>query len=178
MSLITDDLLLKLWELAQTQPSDERASAKLWTHLCSKHFFPEKDWVVSLGPRRQDSSGRRGVEFTIEYMCEGNSLAVLVIHEAEAPDTSSQAVGGVEARAYDACLRCLELHPDWECVYALTSFGTRGRAWRCGRRDNSLTALFGSEGLGEPDQYIEVHSPEARLISQAVRKMRAAVPDY
>ncbi|RAH50563.1 uncharacterized protein BO95DRAFT_459048 [Aspergillus brunneoviolaceus CBS 621.78] len=33
MSLITDNLLLKLWELVQTQQSDERASAKLWNHL-------------------------------------------------------------------------------------------------------------------------------------------------
>ncbi|RAH75678.1 uncharacterized protein BO66DRAFT_387512 [Aspergillus aculeatinus CBS 121060] len=178
MSLITDDLLLKLWELAQTQPSDERASAKLWTHQCSKHFFPEKDWVVSHGPRRQDSSGRRGVDFTVDYMREGNSLAVLVFHEAEASDRSPQTVEGAEARAYDACVRCLEAHPDWEYVYAFTKFGTRGRAWRCGRGEHLLTALFGSQGLGEPDQYIKVHYPEVLRISQAVRMMRAALPDF
>ncbi|RAK78946.1 uncharacterized protein BO72DRAFT_494786 [Aspergillus fijiensis CBS 313.89] len=151
MSLITDDLLLKLWELDQTQQPEERASA---------------------------NSGRRGVDITVENMREGISLAVLVFHKAEASDRSPRAVERAEARAYDACVRCLEAHPDREYVYAFTTFGTRGRAWRCGRGEDFLTALFGSQGLGEPDQYIEVHSPEARRISQAVRMMRAALPDY
>lgn len=46
MSLITDIVLMRLWEIAQTQSSDEWAAVSLWAHLWSKHFFPESDWVI------------------------------------------------------------------------------------------------------------------------------------
>jgi hypothetical protein len=67
MSLITDGILMELWEKAQAQSSDEWASAKLWAHLRGKHLFSEKNWVVS-PESLPEESGRRRVDITIEYM--------------------------------------------------------------------------------------------------------------
>ena len=175
MSLITDGILKKLWEKAQAQSSDEWASAKLWTHLWSKHLFSEKEWVVS-PETPPEGSGRRRVDITIEYLGGDNKLAVLAFHEAKALNAGPQDLEEAEHQAFDACMRYLGEHPDLQFVYAFTSFGTKGRAWQCTREDHYLSPLFGSEDLAERNQYIEVHSSEARLIRQAVQMMRAVPP--
>ncbi|RAL04252.1 uncharacterized protein BO80DRAFT_259364 [Aspergillus ibericus CBS 121593] len=175
MSLITDEILLRLWEKAQAQPSNEWASAKLWSHLWVKHFFVDKSWVVSQ-ETPPEGNGRRRVDITIEYMGSDKNLAVLAFHEAKALSAGPQDVEDAERPAYDACMRYLGEHPDLQFVYAFTSFGTKGRAWRCRPEDDYLSPLFGSEDLAERDQYIEVHSSDASLIKRAVQAMRAAPP--
>lgn len=175
MSLIIDDVLMALWTRAQEQPSDEWASATLWTHLWNKHFFSEKDWVVSQ-ETPPEGSGRRRVDITIEYLGSDYKLAVLAFHEAKALDAGPQDVEEAEHQAFDACMRYLGEHSELNFVYAFTSFGTRGRAWSCGPSDDYLMPLFGSDQLAERSEYIEVHSPEARLITQAVRTMKSVPP--
>lgn len=175
MSLITDELLMILWETAQALSSDERASAKLWTQLWNKHLFSEKKWVVSREPPLE-GSGRRRVDITIEYMGGDKNLAVLAFHEAEALNAGPQNVKEAENQALDACMRYLGEHSNLQFVYAFTSFGTKGRAWQCAREDHYLVPLFGSQDLAERGHYIEVHSSEAQLIRQAVQTMRAAAP--
>ena len=83
MSLITDNVLMKLWEEAQRKSSDEWASVKLWTHLWGKYFFTEKDWVISQ-ETPPEGSGRRRVDVTIEYLGRDGKFAVLTFHEAKA----------------------------------------------------------------------------------------------
>ncbi|GAB1190980.1 hypothetical protein APSETT444_000148 [Aspergillus pseudonomiae] len=174
MSLITDQLLKCLWELAQAQSSNEWASPKLRSHLWNKHLFAEKEWAVSLEPP-QEGHGRRRVDITIEYFGRDSKLAVLAFHEAKALN-GPQDVQDAEKQAFDTCMRYLGEHPELEFVYAFTSFGTKGRAWRCDREETFFTPLFGSLDLDVRSQYVELHSSEARLIRQAVQTMKAVPP--
>ncbi|KAJ5109289.1 hypothetical protein N7456_005964 [Penicillium angulare] len=173
MSLITDNLLQKLWESAQTNPHDKSTSAKLWQHLWNKHLFPENEWVVSL-ESPPVGSGRDLVYIAIEYM--GSEIlegpAVLAFHEAKAPSSSSQDLQEAENHAYDVCVKYLEDHPDFLHMYAFTTFGTEGRAWKCSRSRGHMDPLFGTKDLAEHSQYIEVHSPEAQSILKVVQVIK------
>ncbi|KAE8146790.1 hypothetical protein BDV25DRAFT_161758 [Aspergillus avenaceus] len=161
MSLITDELLKCLWERAQAQSGDERASAKLWSYLWNKHFFAEREWVVS-PETPQEGHGRRRVDMTIEYFGGDRQLAVLAFHEAKL-NAGPQDVQDAERQAFDACMRYLGEHTELDFVYAFTSFGTEGKAWRCDRHGDYLTPLFGSDDLAGRAQYVELHSSEAGL---------------
>ncbi|GKZ24409.1 hypothetical protein AbraIFM66951_010499 [Aspergillus brasiliensis] len=175
MSLITDDVLMRLWERAQAQASDEWASAKLWNHLWSQHLFSGKEWVVSQ-ETPPEAYGRRRVDITIEYMGSDRNLAVLAFHEAKALDAGIQDLDEAENQAYDACMRYLGEHPELSGVYAFTSFGTKARAWQCSAEEDYLRPLFGSDTLSDRSQYVELHSSDAWLIKQAVQTMRNAQP--
>lgn len=175
MSLITDAILTKLLETAQARPSDEWASAKLWSHLWGKHLFSEKDWVVSQ-ETPPEGSGRRRVDITIEYMGADRDLAVLAFHEAKPLNAGPQGIEEAEFQAFEACMRYLGQHPELRFVYAFTSFGTKGRAWQCFRESDYLDPLFGYEQLAERSQYIEVHCSEAPLIRQAIQTMKSVRP--
>ncbi|KAB8227556.1 uncharacterized protein BDW43DRAFT_323825 [Aspergillus alliaceus] len=175
MSLITDGVLMGLWEGAQAQSSDEWASAKLWSYLWNKHLFAEKEWVVS-SETPPEGRGRRRVDITIEYFGGDSKLAVLAFHEAKALNAGPQDVQDAEHQAFDACMRYLGEHPELQFVYAFTSFGTKGRAWRCAREDIYLSPLFGSDHLAERTEYVELHSSEAQQIRQAVQMMKAVPP--
>lgn len=175
MSLITDHLLKNLWDTVQAKPSEEWASVDLWGYLWYKHLFTEKEWLIS-SETPPEGSGRRRVDITIRYLGMGNKRAVLAFHEAKALNAGPQRVQEAEAQAFDACMRYLGEHPEFKFVYAFTSFGSKGRAWRCSRIDDYLFPLFGSDELAERDQYVELHSSEAGLIRQAVQKMKDEPP--
>ncbi|KAE8416210.1 hypothetical protein BDV36DRAFT_297324 [Aspergillus pseudocaelatus] len=173
MSLITDGVLKILWERAQEQASDENGQIMVF-HLWNKHLFAEKEWVVS-SETPPEGCGRRRVDITIEYFGRDSRLAVLAFHEVKL-NAGLQEVQDAEVQAFDACMRSLGGHPELQFVYAFTSFGTKGRAWRCTRDDIHISPLFGSDDLAEGTQYIEVHSSEAQLISKAAQMMKANRP--
>ncbi|EAS34067.1 uncharacterized protein CIMG_05091 [Coccidioides immitis RS] len=171
MSLITDGVLMALWERAQERSSDEQASAKVWTHLWNTHFFlEEKDRVIfQVAP--PEVCRRRLVDIIVELLGEGTRSVVLAFHEAEILNAGPQDLEEAEIEASNTCMKYLGKHPELKFVYAFTSFGTKSRAWLCERTETYLT-LF---GLGDPadrGQYIEIHSSEGYLIKQAVQAMR------
>ncbi|PWY67609.1 hypothetical protein BO94DRAFT_306916 [Aspergillus sclerotioniger CBS 115572] len=168
MSLITDDLLLKLWEKAQEQSSDARASAKLWNHLWGKHFFSETNWVLS--QKTVENGDRQRVDITIERMGEDGNLTVVVFHEANALEAVPKEVQKAEGRVYDACMRYLGENPGLQFAYAFTSSGSKGKAWRCVRGGDRLLLLF-----EDHSQYVEVHSQEGEIIKRAAQEMRLPI---
>ncbi|KAM5443980.1 hypothetical protein MaudCBS49596_008048 [Microsporum audouinii] len=177
MSLITDEMLYALWSEAQQKPSSEWAAVAVWTHLWSKHIFWEKGWsVVSESP--PESSGRRRVDVTIKYLGSDYSIAVLAFHEAKAMDAEPQDVQDAEHQAVEACMRYLgrQENSAVSFVYAVTSFGTKGRAWRYERGDDYLTPLFGSNDLAERGDYVKLHSSDAALLNRAFNVMRTVKP--
>ncbi|KOC09115.1 hypothetical protein AFLA70_341g001231 [Aspergillus flavus AF70] len=102
---------------------------QLWT----KHIFWEKDWVVI--------------------------VAILAFHEAKAGNATPQDVEEAKYQAIEACMRYLGKpeNAELEFMYAITSFGTKGRAWKYERGMDYLTALFGPESLAKRGDYIELH---------------------
>lgn len=111
MSLITDNILKALWDEAQAKPSDEWASAQLWSHLWSKYFFAEKDWVVS-PETPPEGSGRRRVDITIKYLGSDGNIAVLAFHEAKSLAARPSDTEDVEHQALNACMRYLGVNPE------------------------------------------------------------------
>nr|KMM70615.1 hypothetical protein CPAG_06926 [Coccidioides posadasii RMSCC 3488] len=160
MSLITDGVLMALWERAQERSSDEQASAKVWTHLWNTHFFlEEKDRVISQVAPPENLLG------------EGTKSVVLAFHEAEILNAGPQDLEEAEIEACNTCMKYLGKHPELKFVNAFTSFGTKGRAWLCERTETYLT-LFGSGDPADRGQYIDIHSSEGYLTKQAVQAMR------
>ncbi|KAJ5738676.1 hypothetical protein N7493_001831 [Penicillium malachiteum] len=177
MSLITDDLLQAVWQDAQTRTSDVLASADLWRHLWNKHLFAEKTFMASMQPPSKDG-GRPRINLTIKGLVGANrGLAVLTFHEAETPTPRPEEVQELENQASDACERYLTQNPELRIVYAFTSLGTKGRAWRFDREEACLIPLFGSEDRANLSQYVELHSSEAELIRQAVETIKATQSD-
>ncbi|KAJ6031973.1 hypothetical protein N7540_002705 [Penicillium herquei] len=177
MSLITDDLLQAVWEDAQRRPSDVSASADLWRHLWCKHLFAEKIFMVSMQPSVEEN-GRPRVNLTIKALVGPNrGLAILAFHKAETPSPGPRDVQELGNQASDACERYLTQNPELGIVYAFTSIGTKGRAWRFGRAEACLIPLFGSEDRADLGQYVELHSPEAELITQAVDTIKPTQSD-
>lgn len=177
MSLITDPTLKKLWEVAQAKGSDEWASVALWNHLLSKYIFWEKTWVVSAESPPGDT-GRRRVDITIKWLGDNDHFAVLKFHEIKSLNATPKDLEEVEHQALNACMAYLysEENKGLEFVYALTSFGTKGRAWRYFRDDDYLSPLFGSMDLAAPNEYVELHSSEAHLLKDAFSGMKVARP--
>ncbi|UDD64512.1 hypothetical protein AFCA_011748 [Aspergillus flavus] len=120
---------------------------QLWT----KHIFWEKDWVV-MSESPPEGSGRRRVDVTIK-------VAILAFHEAKAGNATPQDVEEAKYQAIEACMRYLGKpeNAELEFMYAITSFGTKGRAWKYERGMDYLTALFGPESLAKRGDYIELH---------------------
>ncbi|KAJ5614520.1 hypothetical protein N7528_008174 [Penicillium herquei] len=176
MSLFTDELLQAVWHDAHIRASDLSASADLWQHLWNKYLFAEKTFMASMKP---SSEGKRPrINMTINAVVGLNrGLAVLAFHEAEKPAPSPEEVQELENQASDACETYLAQHPELRLVYAFTSIGTKGRAWRFDRAEACLTPLFGSEDRADLSQYVEIHSPEGELIRQAVETIKATQPD-
>ncbi|KAB8270735.1 hypothetical protein BDV30DRAFT_241221 [Aspergillus minisclerotigenes] len=100
---------------------------------------------------------------------EPHRVAILAFHEAKAGNATPQDVEEAEYQAIETSLRYLGKpeNAELEFVYAITSFGTKGRAWKYERGMDYLTALFGPESLAERGDYIELHSSEARHLKAA-----------
>lgn len=172
MSLITDRVLMGLWEIAQAQPSDEWAAVSLWTQLWNKHLFPETDWVISQQPP-SEGNDRRRVHLTIKYLGgDSGNLTILAFHE-KISDARPRDIEELENQASDTCRRYLEKHRDVQFVYAVTSFGTKGRAWCFDRDGDCLVPLFGSNRFAQCGEYIDLHSSEAGELKKAVETMRS-----
>ncbi|KAM5485522.1 hypothetical protein McanMca71_006250 [Microsporum canis] len=122
--------------------------------------------------------GRRRVDVTIKYLGSDYSIAVLAFHEAKAMHAGPQDVQDAEHQAVEACMRYLgkQENSAVSFVYAVTSFGTKGRAWRYERGDDYLTPLFGSNDLAERGDYVELHSSDAALLNRAFNVMRTVKP--
>ena len=167
-----------LCEKAQVQSSSEWnsewTSIRLWMKLWTKHLFTEEDWLVCQ-EMHPEGSGRRRVDITIEYVREKKNMRYLLFmkqrHRMRGPKIRKGRGTGI---------RCLyEVSrgaPRLEFVYAFTSFGTKIRAWRCGREDHYLTPYSAPRGWLNGAQYSEIHSSNAHLIRQAVQMMRAVPP--
>ncbi|KAL1863463.1 hypothetical protein Plec18170_000298 [Paecilomyces lecythidis] len=177
MSLITDRALLALWTEAQQNPSSEWASVALWTHLWAKYIFWERDWLVST-ESPPESAGLRRVDVVIKYLGGNNSIAVLAFHEAKPPDAGPQDTKEVEEQALDACRRYLSKPDNAELsfVYAVTTLGTKARAWIYEREPNSLRPMFRSQNPAERAEYVEVHSTDAAQLKTAFNVMRNVKP--
>jgi hypothetical protein len=177
MSLITDPVMIALWKEAQIQGPSEWASVAVWNQLWTKHIFWEKEWVVC-PETPPEGKGRRRVDLTIKYLGGDGALAVLTFHEVKPLDASPQEIEEVEHQALEACMRYLgkEENKELESVYAFTSFGTKGRAWRYIRDEDYLSPLFGSKDLAERQDYIELHSTDAQLLRVAFNTMRNVKP--
>lgn len=79
-----------------------------------------------------------------------------------------QDVEELERHALIACIRYLEEEdPDLDFVYAITSFGTRGRVWPYPQNEH-MVPLLGSKAFASRGDYIELHSSEAGLLGQAI----------
>lgn len=149
----------------------------VWVLLYSKHVFWEKKWVIALDSP-PESKGRRRVDVTIKKLAGDNKFAVLAFHEAEALDVSPQDLQDAEHQAVEACMRYLGKEGNGELgfVYAVTSFGTKGRAWRYERGADYLTPVFGSDDLAARQDYVELHSTDAQLLRASFDVMRNAQP--
>ncbi|RDW92733.1 uncharacterized protein DSM5745_00055 [Aspergillus mulundensis] len=178
MSLITDNLTQALWEKAQAQPTNEWASANVWSQLWNKELFTGKDWGVAPGIPLEER-GRRRVQFEIEHIGHDGELRVMgiAVHEAKAMETVPGCIQEVEDRAFDVCKRRLAEHPKVARVYAWTSFGTTGRIWYVERQSQYLVPMFGSESFADKSEYVELNSADAVLISRAAAEMKAVPPD-
>lgn len=90
---------------------------------------------------------------------EPHRVAILAFHEAKAGNATPQDVEEAKYQAIEACMRYLGKpeNAELEFMYAITSFGTKGRAWKYERGMDYLTALFGPESLAKRGGYIELH---------------------
>lgn len=173
MSIITDRVLMKLWETAHSQSSDsESATVTLWTQLWSKHLFPETDWVVSQQPPPKEC-GRRLVHITIEYLGGDNDNFTILAFHNKASNAEPRDIEELENQASDACRRYLGEHDELGFVYTVTSFGMRGRAWFFDRDGGCLVPLFGSDVFAQCGEYINLHSSEAGKLKESVKMMRS-----
>ncbi|KAK2868074.1 hypothetical protein FQN49_003179 [Arthroderma sp. PD_2] len=177
MSLITDEMLNALWLEAQRKPSDESAAMAVWSQLWNKHIFCEKEWIIAPESPPRGNEGRM-VNITIKYLGENREIAVLAFHEAKAMDAGPQCIQDAEHQAVEACMRYLGKaeNAGVSFVYAITSFGTKGRAWRYEAGNDYLTPLFGPKSLAADGDYIELHSSDAMQLRQAFSLMKNAKP--
>lgn len=177
MSLITDEILNTLWTEAQRNASNEWAAVAVWNQLWNKHIFWEKEWIIT-PESPSEGSGRRQVDVTIRYLGGDRKLAVLAFHKAKPLDAGPQDIQDAEHQAVEACIRYLGKaeNTDLSFVYAVTSFGTKGRAWQYNRGMDYLTPLFGSNSLAECRDYIDLHSSEATQLRAAFNLMKSIKP--
>ncbi|KAF7590262.1 hypothetical protein BBP40_003100 [Aspergillus hancockii] len=175
MSLITTNILNALYDVVEENPSNEWAAVDLWTHLWNKHFFKGDDWVVS-HENPPEGRGRRRVDLVIKFLGENQKLAVLAFHEAKAADARPSDLDDVEGQALNACMRYLGANGELSCVYAITTYGTKGRVWEYKRGDDYLTALFGPQSLSDRDSYIDLASDDARILAGAIRGISVVLP--
>ncbi|GKZ27392.1 hypothetical protein AbraIFM66951_010501 [Aspergillus brasiliensis] len=172
MSLIAGDaILMRLWEDAQV-PGNERAVSRLWNHLFGKHLFSGKKWAVFRQPTPLYSLSQR-IVITIEQFNRGDiETMAFGIHEPAAMDPMRQDLDRLTKHAFAACMNYLLDHPGLSRVYAFTSFGTKCRVWSLSRVDTYLVPLFGSLDWWVADSYVDLHSPEAAQIRDAVESMK------
>ncbi|KAM5455383.1 hypothetical protein McanCB49686_003860 [Microsporum canis] len=116
--------------------------------------------------------------FSVATLYHLIQYCVLAFHEAKAMHAGPQDVQDAEHQAVEACMRYLgkQENSAVSFVYAVTSFGTKGRAWRYERGDDYLTPLFGSNDLAERGDYVELHSSDAALLNRAFNVMRTVKP--
>lgn len=164
-------------ETSSREASSEWASVVVWVHLCSKYIFWEQGWVIA-PESPPESKGRRRVDVTIKNLVRDDKFAVLAFHEAKSLDAGPQDLQDAEHQAVEACMRYLgkEENKKLSFVYAVTSFGTKGRAWRYERDADYLTLLFGSDDLAERQDYVELHSTDAQSLRDAFNTMRNVQP--
>ncbi|ODM19654.1 hypothetical protein SI65_04639 [Aspergillus cristatus] len=124
-TLISDNVVRKLWLKAQRKNTDEWASVALWNYIYNKHLFPGTGWVVT--PEYPPSSGRRRVDITIRYITQQNTLATLAFPEAKDHAASPGQITDAESQALDACTAYLSMEGNegLNLVYAITSYGTK-----------------------------------------------------
>ncbi|PGH15193.1 hypothetical protein AJ79_02558 [Helicocarpus griseus UAMH5409] len=175
MSLIDHPLLFELWKEAQEKASDEWASAGFWVHLWSKHIFWEKEWAIAQeGP--PEGTGRRRVDVKIRRLAGDNNFTVLAFHESKLLDASPKEVQEAETQAKDACKLFIEQSKDQSFVYAITSFGTKARAWVYEKEGDGFKSFFGSDVEADRKEYIEAHSTDASYLRRAFIKMKNDPP--
>lgn len=90
-----------------------------------------------------------------------DTLAVGAFHEAKAGNAGPELVLEAEKQARDACKRYLDERWDVEAVYAITSFGTKARAWKYIGTGETLDPLFGAKVEGDRKEYIDLDYSDA-----------------
>lgn len=152
----------------------ESASVAFWNHLLSKYIFTGKNWILAPEASPAEIDRRRRVDLVIKYVGE-TSIEVLCFHELKPLRATANDVQDVEHQAYAACQAYIAQH-DLSNVYALTSIGTKARAWTCTEDSDYLEPMFGSHQLAEESQYIEAHSTEAETLRNAFGHMKRFPP--
>lgn len=80
-----------------------------------------------------EGTGRRRVDITTKYLGFDGEITLLALHEAKPLAARPSDVGDFEEQAINACQRYLEAHAELEFVFAITSIGTKGKAWTLDR---------------------------------------------
>lgn len=175
MSLVTDEVLLRLWNKVQQKGSRENVAGKFWLQFYSKYMFTGKEWVISVeaAPSELELSMREDIK--VEYLGY-TDLEVLLHHELKRNEASKSDLEQVEHQAYGNCISHLTAHPELSRIYAVTSFGTKARMWTCQPDSHYLEPLFGSMDLADPLQYIEAHSSDANKLQQGFEHMKRFPP--
>ncbi|ETI26846.1 hypothetical protein G647_10292 [Cladophialophora carrionii CBS 160.54] len=130
MSLVTDEVLLRLWLQAQEKGSRENVSVKFWLHFYCKYVFPGKVWVVSAENEPSVLEPSLRTDLKVEYLGDV-LLELLHHHELKRSDASNSDIETVEHQAYGNSISYLAAHPEISRIYAVTSFGTKARIWTC-----------------------------------------------
>ena len=74
----------------------------------------------------------------------------MLTNEAKTLSAGSRGVEEAEAQAYDACQRYLEVNPGVACAYAITSYGTKCRAWFCATKTTTIYSHYWQLCAGGP----------------------------
>lgn len=132
------------------------------------------DWIL-VPESPSEGSGRRRVDLTLKYLGGNGNIAVLAFHEAKPLDAGLVGVREAEEQARYACIRYLGKPENAKLgfVYAVTTFGTKGRTWQYTRGDIFLEPLFGPQRPGERRDYIELHWKGLMATCVQMRRARA-----
>ncbi|KAJ9129989.1 hypothetical protein NKR23_g12392 [Pleurostoma richardsiae] len=172
MSLVPEKgVLRKLYNDANAAGArHEFPSSSFWQVILQRTFWEDHFIVICEQP--PDNSLRR-VDIVVRFYNEDDdTLLSIIFHEAKGPNGNAKEV---EEQAYGAATLAIA-RDRLTGVYAITTIGTRFRAWYLGPGDQALKALYGLDEGQTRRRYVDIGSEEGHEFHKAVDLIKANPP--
>ncbi|KAH0829832.1 hypothetical protein AYO21_11405 [Fonsecaea monophora] len=177
-SLVSDEVLLRLWNRVQEDAWSDNVALNFWLHLFAKYLFSGKQWIVGVDNSPLDIEPLM-TDMSVQYLGHAG-MQTLFFHMLTNKEATWADLVEIETQAYVACAEYLRANPDITLVYAVTSFGTRARIWFCRQGSNSLQELVGSDDGSddgsEASRYVEAHGSDAIVLRRGFSYMMTYPP--
>ncbi|KIW77024.1 hypothetical protein Z517_09470 [Fonsecaea pedrosoi CBS 271.37] len=182
-SLVSDEVLLRLWNRVQEDAWSDNVALNFWLHLYAKYLFSGKQWIVGVNNSPFDNDAfdiePLKTDLSVQYLGHAG-IQTLFFHMLTGKEATRGDLAEIEDQAYVACVKYLTANPDITLVYAVTSFGTRARIWFCRQGSDSLQELFGSDDgsddTAEASRYVEAHGGDAIVLRRGFSYMMTSPP--